>query len=908
MSTPPERPQARIFALISQLLRRPGRSDRRLPLIWLSGSSRARALDALVERLKLPARYRVPHAHMDMTLNDAPSDIRQLLRAICLQLSAPLFGGQRLSFRHYELVDWLMGQDLSRHVPGDRSKLIVALLRERYQPFRRHHKGLENNELDLREIDLGPRYSILLWLVRRVMPEIIFRAAVSGAIPGFGARYRWFMRQQYLAPLQSVNFLGFAERLTEGVRQPEDIDQVDKLLVHAFLQDLRRAYARRLGRLEGWRRTAYPVVLINSAAEGSVGSRLMHLINDVRNETGRSDPLLVVCTDDQVPQTPTKESSVEFDLPLNGDPAYADEDYRKWAMKLPGGRRARVDTAWYLPIAVIASEASEQEPRRPIGATPAPWFARRSVVSAVIVILGLPVVGWVDWEYAGGAQCSHFPFLGQVNVRDVDGQCIGYSDSNYYRFNDQPGQERLRDVQNKIFEQNDEVRNLWESGGRLRPYVTIVYLAALTGRPAARNEEAYAAEREELEGLAIAQRNGINKSLSSSAAPLLNIVIANGGFQLQYASQAVDMIADLAAKDPTVVGVVGLGESRTSTAEALRRLNKVGLPLVAPVATADGFGDNSRLYLQLSAPNRDQVKLIGEYSKNVLNLADARVYWTVGRGSDLERDLYVKTYVEDLLSILPEKYGIGVENKGRFNGDINQDVCGYSGLLVFAGRWTEFGEFLDAINAACRNSSAPRYVMANDSVGRYMDNPTLRRSAPSTISVTYVSKSALGSCEDLKRAEGKKHSPSAEFLALIKTEGLLQPQRCGEESVPIGSRDSLGYDAAMIILRAVESLGQELRPSSDSRLEWNPRSIIPIAVHAKILEENHRNPFEGVSGRIEFDDSNDWGEPKNKRISLLRVEEIPDVREAPVELFHCGLAYPDYDPTCRQPSPGNANN
>ena len=66
-----------------------------------------------------------------------------------------------------------------------------------------------------------------------------FRAAVSGRVPGFGGQYRWFMRQQYLAPVQSVNFFGLAERLTAGVRQPEDTDQIDKLLVHAFLQDLR---------------------------------------------------------------------------------------------------------------------------------------------------------------------------------------------------------------------------------------------------------------------------------------------------------------------------------------------------------------------------------------------------------------------------------------------------------------------------------------------------------------------------------------------------------------------------------------------------------------------------------------------------------------------------------------------
>ncbi len=240
MDQPPERSQARILALISQLLRRPARADRRLPLIWLSGlGGGTLVLNALVKRLGLPARYRVPHAHVDMTEKDAPHEIRQLLRTLCAQLAAPRFGGERLSFRHFELVDWLIEQDLSREAPGDRARVVVALLRGRHRPFRR-----DNDNPDSNALDLGPRYRLLIWLIRRAVPEIIFRAAVSGRIPGFGRRYRWFMRQQYLAPEQSVSFLGFAERLAVGAQQSEDIDQVDKLLVNSFLQDLRQAYLR----------------------------------------------------------------------------------------------------------------------------------------------------------------------------------------------------------------------------------------------------------------------------------------------------------------------------------------------------------------------------------------------------------------------------------------------------------------------------------------------------------------------------------------------------------------------------------------------------------------------------------------------------------------------------------------
>ncbi|MGH3779960.1 MAG: ABC transporter substrate-binding protein [Pseudonocardiaceae bacterium] len=288
----------------------------------------------------------------------------------------------------------------------------------------------------------------------------------------------------------------------------------------------------------------------------------------------------------------------------------------------------------------------------------------------------------VGWEHAGVPGCWHFPFRGQVEVRSIGGQCIGYSDSSHFRFNDEPGQEKLRDVQNKIFDQNRTVRDHWEKSNRIRPYITIVYVAALTGRPAANNEEVYAAEREELEGLAVAQYDGIRDPESLPEVPLLNIVIANGGSQLEYASQAVDMIAGLVTEDPKVVAVIGMGESRANTAEALQKLNKIGLLLIAPAATADNFDQNSRLHLQLSAPNREQARAIHEYSTQVLKVSDARLYWTVGRNSDFDRDLYVHTLVNDLVAV----FGTKIDNRGRFDGSINHDVCGYQGILIVTGQ------------------------------------------------------------------------------------------------------------------------------------------------------------------------------------------------------------------------------
>ncbi|MBE1470646.1 hypothetical protein [Kibdelosporangium phytohabitans] len=81
--------------------------------------------------------------------------------------------------------------------------------------------------------------------------------------------------QGYMVSKHSTDFLGFAERQTAGHRETENEEHLEKLLVHAFLEDLRIAYRRRrlwvLPRRVGFRRTAYIAVLLNEATTGNGG-------------------------------------------------------------------------------------------------------------------------------------------------------------------------------------------------------------------------------------------------------------------------------------------------------------------------------------------------------------------------------------------------------------------------------------------------------------------------------------------------------------------------------------------------------------------------------------------------------------------------------------------------------------
>jgi hypothetical protein len=154
---------------------------------------------------------------------------------------------------------------------------------------------------------------------------------------------------------------------------------------------------------------------------------------------------------------------------------------------------------------------------------------------------------------------------------------------------------------------------------------------------------------------------------------------------MRHAGPAVAMLAELARKDPTVLGVVGLVDSRTSTALALRELNRIGLPALAPTLSADDMDANSDLYLQMSAPNRDQVVLIAEYARQVLRVDEARVYYTTGENSSLTEDLYVSTLVDGLR----RRFGDRLDRVDEWRtGQRLTDECGYPGMLIFAGRWS----------------------------------------------------------------------------------------------------------------------------------------------------------------------------------------------------------------------------
>ncbi|WP_326553429.1 hypothetical protein [Micromonospora sp. NBC_01813] len=875
------RGMAELLAVVGRLIRRPRRGETELPIVVAIGASGTDIHQGLLRRLRRPSRRRVPHVEIDAALFADDHGIRPLLDAMHHQLALDAFGAEPFAFRHYPLARWLMDQRLTDVEVTERRSRITQMLRDwRRRPAADSLRGASDAETAF-----ATAYRLVLWLVLRAVPDVLFRAALSGRLPVIGGRYRWFMRQQYLAPRQSGTFIGFAERLTTDQRTGEQPEQVRKLLVHAFLEDLRAGYARRVWSPTGWRRTAYPVLLLDNVAPGNAGHALLRLVNDVRNETGRWDPLLIVA-DAANGYQPVDGAGSPLRL------AEVGIGLDDWRDALPEQRRLRRADAWFL---ALGSDPDRDDryghPAVPDLVPPAPpWWARRSIAAALVLVLLAGALVWASGRWGPG--CLPHPTQGEISLRLIDGECIGYSDNAGYVFNNDPGQEALRGVQERIFRQNEEVMQVWQRSQGRRPLMTLVYLGIMTGQRTGPREVSYVSEREELEGMAVAQYERMKMSAGTDGKALIRIVIANGGKQMRHAVRTVDLLAGLARRDPTVMGVIGLVESRTTTAEALKRLHRIGLPAIAPTLSADGFHLNSGLYLQMVAPNADQARLVATYATEVLEVDEAHIYYTTGDDSPLEDDLYVSTLVSGLTDILGSR---ARDRPFRF-GDSLADECGYQGMLFFAGRYSEFDEFLEALRQ-CRNNP-PLHLVADDSVNRYLANHQLRASAPGNLPVTYVSKAALATCSRLI-ADAERDESRRQFLDLIRRDDLLGERRCVDgTSPPVGERVALAYDASRMLIEALEELANRMGIKERT---LDPRSVSPVTVFTQVLLQNAQRAHNGVTGPIRFDPQS--GEPREKRLSLMYVPSVPQVDQEPQEIFFCGRAQPDDPPGCHGASP-----
>ena len=590
----------------------------------------------------------------------------------------------RLRFPRYALTSWLLKKNLRATDADDPSNNDVRdELHSYLKAGRRKHADQDNQSAAAWStvFENLPWYVAIFALV--AFPLYYAWWIRRGRVP------RWLLRQHYLAPKESADFPGFAQRLIRTPSENENADQVRKLLVHAFLSDLADSYHR-------WRwrsvpKDCYPVLLLKDLRPGTVGELLVRLLNDVRNETGARDPLLVIAAGDKsLPGADAPPSPITL---------------AQWKRGLTNARRKRSHTAWYVPQWVSGRKV-ELPGRAVLRRKHSKRWRRVPLVLVILLVLG-STTGyalqvrhhcglWMPWRDTGLANSPA-------------GECVGLSDT--YTFsadvkpknNPDPGApQTLGDAQQAIMDNN--TRALAENPGQWIP--TVVYLGMLTS--AKGSSSALEGTVQDLRGVIKAQEDGFERGKP------VRVLLANGGTRMERSAEVAEQIVAAAKVDPRIVGVIGLAGSWDSNVRAVRTLGEAGIPTIGTTTSSSELPRSSDLFYQIAPGNEREAEIIAHYLAHV-HTRPERVHIYYSRSDRLySEDLAVKSE-----AALRAK---GIDTMMHALDDSKDEQgplpCGGSQTALFADRADAFSAFLSELQSA--GCETPPHLLASDDTSKFV--------------------------------------------------------------------------------------------------------------------------------------------------------------------------------------------
>jgi hypothetical protein len=660
-------------------------------------------------------------------------------------------------------------------------------------------------------------------------------------------RYRWFTRQTYVRGNRSLDFLGFAlDVYDRPIHEQQPDEQLDLLLVAAFLEDLRQAYRRGWRRVT-WARVVYPAVVIDRFPDDHISRRFIRLVEQVRQDSKTFDPLVIASGVATPEEASALASSVQ--VPLSSrEVTDLSEVTAAWTHHLDDQRRVAVfGIRREIRVDVAAGDGSGTEPihrprRRPWLAHPAlPWIVMGSVLAASLTVIGIETVRYCD---------PHAVWHGR------NGECVGITNGSYV-FSD-----RLTAAEDRIEKLNDDV----VSSGK--PYITIVYLGAMSIDPTTKNpqDDLMAGIHGELVGLSIAQQNH-NRA---NGQPLLRVLLANSGSKFRYAKEVAERIRIQAARDRTIVAVVGFGQSKWQANEAIDELSKAALPMVGTTNTYDHTArlksSYSPYYFRLAPPNKQ--------------LADHAAYWAANgqlgnRATsadvfyDASKDeLYSRNLAEDFQKAFgaAKVHMWPYTDPSQIPGKVQEACVSPRQVFYYAGRSDEFRSFINQLyNTDC--GMRPRVVLAGDEVTKYVSDNRGEIGRNNSIRLYYTPLAAEGAWKPPQ----PPHLFYTDFDPVVA--GLIGKDAPQNER-PSRTHAAIGYDAALTIIKVAE------------RVYDDQGRALPTAaaVLSALAQPDGGAVSQGASGLLGFN-SRDGGHQVPDKPVLLQ-EVLPNGNEKLVTM--CG--------------------
>lgn len=873
---------------LDELVLRPRRWWRKtlLPIIYLVCEPTAtNPLDGLADRLRQARgvlHSRINGRETPAADNGQPSEtsIRRLLDGVVADLSQRSGRGRPLRFPHYSLTVWLANLIMNHPTPDqpDRPRVDNALQEFIKERFRLQNRATSAEVSVINEIPWWVRVPVLL------LPPLGIRLMRI-----FWRPPRWAARNRISSNHSAGSFRGLARKFMEqgsgehqhGIQQIE----IDRLLVDAFMEDLRRGYRRLTLFGVGRRRTTYPVLLVDKIGSEEAGLRLLELISDSRTDYLRKNtvgpgrqpreqayfhPLLIVAQGDS--------SALDGIGPSN----YRQEDhdsysvadikfyYSEWYRAL-----ASSDRTWFIPLRVpterpppgLRVELTVISP--PVAPQPIMTY-----VTAALLIVVASFTAYDTYYTHCGAWYWEPQLQRQFLTTDRD-QCVGLGSSDH-RFFDDVGD--VNGMDQELADDLKEVEELIHRANELAVknprYRTVVYLSELTSRDVAD----YRAELERLRGIAVAQDG-------SMADRPVRVLLANAGDGMDYGRSAAEAIAREASEDDTLVTVVGLGISREGTRDAIIRLaqSDTPIPMIGTSISATDLATNtSPYYHQVGPTNQREAEVGAFYATTRLGARNVAIYYPGDEediyGKDL-RDQAKRAFEARGLAVREQPYRIDPGDAGGDISLVGRDACdiGPDGVVFYAGRTAQLPVFLKGMQSRCEGNYPD--FLGGDDVARFVLDGGLNE-FPGLV-IDYLAQSSSLAW----RSNCSGATNSVGFFVVYR-------ELFGEEACP-NTRSGgslLAHDTLLVFIQGVRNTGGP-RPSPDA-----------VLAGIEDISSEGAGPLRGVSGQIDYPRTGDQAIPTDKATLVLRGQASVE----PERMLLCGqhdTAQPPPDDCSAPPGP-----
>jgi hypothetical protein len=515
----------------------------------------------------------------------------------------------------------------------------------------------------------------------------LFGTAAQGALSIRGSMFTGAFRRMPVVrrkPLERLHL--YTQRVRDAT--PE---QTEQLLVNALCQDLRDAYRKWLIPWPSWGRGLYCLLVLEIDRPDGANARFLRLLENSARDAGLFPPMLVLAAGPAAaapsPDRPAPAPLTEFA-----------EELARWRAVA----RRRVPR---LRLALASG-----------GPPPAQSFRFRRLgsqlraggywlVIAALLLVPAAGVAWSNQERK--ASCG-----GLAWVELLADECVGVVNAG----TSAPAEPFIPEVQ-KLVERIDDNNDYAVDSGK---YVSVVVFGEYSIRKSAENDTRLAGVLSELTAAEEYQR-------ATSSTPRVRVLLANAGNEYLHAQRAAQLVTELAAADPTVMGVVGFGRSVAGVRQAVEVLHNAKIPMVATTPTADRLGyvgkegPASPYYFHVGPTNYREAELGARYIKRkLLENDDTPTAVIVQDGTP--QDEYTNNLAEDFKATLP---GEGVVLKGTVSytvasGGISNAVVQACELgadvIVYAGRAPEFRDFLKRVESSGCGSGVTKVVAGDDVV------------------------------------------------------------------------------------------------------------------------------------------------------------------------------------------------